>query len=87
MRKILTRITLEEKNKCLSLIAIHATYLTLLKISRYDLDKIEIKRKLENVEDQIDSFWFNITNKYQIPFYADKQLKMDDDQNYLYIDE
>lgn len=87
MKKILAYITEEEKDEVTALASLRATYNTLLSIDAYNLDKSEIKKDLLDCNKRIEEIWFRLTSKYSIPFYVDKTLKVDYNNNYIYINE
>ena len=87
MKKILTYITQEESNKCLELESLRCTYKTLLSIDGYELNKDEINEKLNEVNRKIDDLWYDIAEKYRIPVHADKKMKIDVEDYYIYIEE
>jgi hypothetical protein len=87
MRKILANITNEEKEKCRELESIYFTFGTLLKIERYHMEQEDIKKKMIDVRIELDKFWFDILEKYHLPVYVDKDIKLDPDNMCLYLDE
>lgn len=87
MKKILTYITEEEKDQSVLLQSICATYETLLRMTAYDLNKEEIRRKLRDSKEALNAFWFHLTDKYQIPLYTNKNMRVSVDDCYVYIEE
>ena len=86
MRKFLSKITEEEKNIGLSLISLRATYSTLLNISRYPMDKTKIQAEIDECENKINDFWYNITTKYRLPLYIDKPMGIDTENCAVYVE-
>lgn len=86
MRKILSKISEEEKNIGLSLLSLRATYVTLLNISRYPIDKMKIQADMEECNKRINDFWYSITTKYRIPFYIDKPMGIDTEKCVVYVE-
>ena len=87
MRKVLTAISELEKDEGLSLIALHATYETLLKITRYPIDKKKVQIDLERCNCDLQKYWDKITSKYKIPLYVDRPMGIDNEKCLIYIEE
>lgn len=86
MRKILAEITESERDERLCLSSLRATYETLLKITRYPIDKERVNKELLDCELKTQEFWGRITNKYNIPLYIDKQMAIDNESCLVYVD-
>lgn len=87
MKKIIARITEEETQRQISLSALQATYKTLLRLERYDLNKEELHEKLLQCETDINRFWEELTQKYNFPIHIDKSMIIDVENNYIYLNE
>lgn len=85
MKKILSFITEEEKDRGISLNALLATYNTLLTIERYEVDKYSVLKSVSKCEEDLQNYWNDITEKYNIPLYIDRTMKIDSENNYIYI--
>lgn len=86
MKKILAYITEQEKDESVYLNSICNTYTTLLSINNYSLDKSKISQELKEMEEKLADFWFSLTDKYNIPYYVNKKMRVDTSENYIYID-
>ncbi len=86
MRKNLALISEEEKSVCVMLFSLLATYKTLGKITRYNIDKHELEHKTLITKKRLDEHWLFLAEKYQFPFYADASMKVDIENNYIYVD-
>ena len=86
LRKILAKITEQEKCDWICLKSLKETYQTLLKLERYSLDKYEIEGKIGECEEDIQRFWEDITSRYRIPLYIDRSIKVDSDRNLIYVE-
>lgn len=85
MKKILSAITEEEKDEGLTLISLRATYVTLLEITRYPIDKQRVEQDLLNCDLEIRNYWDRITDKYHIPLYIDRFMGIDSDNCLIYV--
>ena len=86
MKKVLAYITEDERDQSVSLNAIYSTYVTLLTINAYELDKTKIHQEIQEVEKKRSDFWFHLTNKYNIPYYVDKKMSIDINECFVYIE-
>lgn len=86
MRKILARITETERDEGVCLHSLRATYETLLKITRYPIDKDRVNKELLDCDLKTQEYWVRITNKYNIPLYIDKKMAIDNENCLVYVD-
>ena len=85
MKKTLAAVTEEEKDEGLTLISLRATYVTLLEITRYPIDKQRVEQELSNCDLKIRNYWDRITEKYHIPLYIDRPMVIDSDNCLIYV--
>ena len=86
MRKVLTAVTEAEADEGVCLISLRATYDTMLKITRYPIDQKKLAADIAECETSLKNYWEIITFKYQIPFYVDKPMGIDNISNYIYVE-
>lgn len=87
MYKILAVVSDEDRDRGVSLSSILATYKTLLEIEGYDINKTELNEKIISSQNELTSFWNYISEKYMFPLYLDKTMKINYDNNTVYIEE
>lgn len=87
MYKILAVISDEDRDRGISLASILATYKTILQIEEYEINKIELKEKIIKSQNELTSFWNYISEKYMFPLYLDKTMKINYDNNTVYIED
>ena len=87
MQKVLAVISNEDKEKGVALSALLATYKTILQINDYEIDKAEVKHRIDQTQGELTEFWMHISEKYMFPLYLSKPMKVDYEKNVIYIDE
>lgn len=87
MNKILAVISDEDRDRGISLTSILATYKTILEIKGYEINKSELKEKIIKSQNELTSFWNYISEKYMFPLYLDKTMKINYDNNTVYIED
>jgi len=87
MIKRLAIISEKDKDRGLALTAIIETYTTLSLIEDYDINKSELAEKIKNAQKELSLFWYNLSERYMFPFYLDKTMKINYEDNTVYIEE
>lgn len=86
MKKILAYINDEERDKSVYYSALYETYMTLLKIDSYDINKEKVTCLMLELQEEIANFWDRLLEKYKIPYYVDKKMSIDVTGNYIYVE-
>ena len=85
MKKVLTYVSMEDRDSAERLTSLRQTYLTLLTIDNYQIDKSVIYSKLKDVENEIHGFWLDLVNRYGIPYYTDKHMGINNEDNSVFV--
>ena len=85
MKKILAKITDEEKELWISINALKSTYRTLLQITDYPINQDDVTTRLKECESKLRDFWDQITDRYGVPIYLDKPMYVDVEHNCIYV--
>lgn len=86
MKKILAYVNDEERDKSVYYSALYETYMTLLKIDSYDINKEKVTCLMLELQEEIANFWDGLLEKYKIPYYVDKKMSIDVTGNYVYVE-
>lgn len=87
MRKVLAVISDLDRDKGTALSSLLATYKTLLVIDGYQINRTDVKEKIAKTQSELSAFWTCISEKYMFPIYLDKAMKINYENNTIYIDE
>ena len=71
----------------MALTAILETYTTLSMIEDYEINKDELNEKIKLAQKELSSFWFDLSERYMFPFYLDKSMSINYENNTVYVDE
>lgn len=85
MRKTLCIISEEDMDYGITLMSNLGSLKTLLTIIKDDETRTRISKEIFEFNEKINAFWNEITNKYNIPYYADRMMHLNATNNSVYI--
>lgn len=86
MSKVLAVINDEDKDKGVAVSSLLSTYMTILQIEGYDIDRSKIRKRIIEVQDEMMLFWSYLSEKYMFPLYLDKTIRINYENNTVYMD-